>query len=463
MIRANVNMNQVNKQTPSGKPSVPRHTHVLGPLPRKKYRCLVIGAGLAGLAAAYRLSQRGWQVEVFETQPRIGGRVLSYRFPESPDLVCELGGEWIGADHCAMRRLAGVFGLELLPHEYSFFFWNGRDRSQKFLPGEWCFSAKASKNFDAFKKRFLHYTKAQLKGLDQLDWWTKLSLIGFTHDELLQRDLMDSTDFGESIRQASAYTAATEYLCSNVTDEMDSKITGGNSRLIHALARSIGKTRVHTNARVEKVVQRSAKVKVVLAGGDEATADFCICTIPAPCLRGIHWDPPLPPKQDDAAKQIQYSRIMKSAVLYRERFWPAPKNGGFSVFTSRVSDFCFDSTYLQQSPGAILCSYAIGEKADDLAAEPDEKNVMRWITDDIVKATSSRTKPHPRAIRTLPWQLQKGIGGAYAFYRPGQWFTVRPILQQPHGCVLFAGEHLAEWQGFMEGAVNTGEAAADAL
>jgi monoamine oxidase len=40
---------------------------------------------------------------------------------------------------------------------------------------------------------------------------------------------------------------------------------------------------------------------------------------------------------------------------------------------------------------------------------------------------------------------------------------VRPALARAHGKVLFAGEHLAEWQGFMEGAVVTGEAAAQAL
>jgi monoamine oxidase len=44
-----------------------------------------------------------------------------------------------------------------------------------------------------------------------------------------------------------------------------------------------------------------------------------------------------------------------------------------------------------------------------------------------------------------------------AVNRPGQWFTIRPALQQPQGQVLSAGEHLAEWQGFMEGAVNTGD------
>jgi len=63
-----------------------------------------------------------------------------------------------------------------------------------------------------------------------------------------------------------------------------------------------------------------------------------------------------------------------------------------------------------------------------------------------------------------PSSRNKDIGGAYAFYRPGQWFKVRSMLQRPHGGVVFAGEHLSDnWQGFMEGAVETGEAAADGL
>jgi monoamine oxidase len=66
-------------------------------------------------------------------------------------------------------------------------------------------------------------------------------------------------------------------------------------------------------------------------------------------------------------------------------------------------------------------------------------------------------------VKFQAWQKVHWIGGAYVFYRPGQWFTVRPLLQRFHGRVLFAGEHLADLQGFMEGAVNTGSAAADQL
>jgi hypothetical protein len=52
--------------------------------------------------------------------------------------------------------------------------------------------AKAHKNFEAFKKRFGKYDSAQIRDLDQFDWWTVLRSLGFTTQELQQRDLMDS-------------------------------------------------------------------------------------------------------------------------------------------------------------------------------------------------------------------------------------------------------------------------------
>src|SRR4029077_18988346 len=193
-------------------------------------------------------------------------------------------------------------------------------------------------------------------------------------------------------------------------------------------------------------------------------AELCICSVPAHCLLKIKWRPELPKEQAAAAQQLQYSRIMKTAVLFNKRFWSNYKGYGFSTFTTRISDFCFDSTYGQRGGKGILCSYSIGDKADDLSSEPSKINVKKWIQEDMASVT--RTKlPGIVAIdaKLQAWQKVSWIGGAYAFYRPGQWFTVRSILQRAHGRVLFAGEHLADLQGFMEGAVNTGHAAADQL
>ncbi len=435
-------------------------------MPSKPRSCIVIGAGLAGLSAAYRLRTRGWNVTVLEALQKVGGRVFSYRFKQAPKLVCELGGEWIGVRHKAIRRLCAELGLKLQRHRYAFSFWNGGEAlSRIFRPGTWCFSTKAHKNFEAFKTRFAKYDPAQIRDLDQFDWWTVLRSLGFTTEELQQRDLMDSTDFGETIRLTSAYSAAAEYTDGTDTDAMDYKIRGGNDRLAYALAGELEPGSLYLGARVRAIHQTATGVNVFVNGRKAPfRAEFCICSVPAHCLLRIGWKPKLPLEQAAAAQQLQYSRIMKTAVLFNKRFWSNYKGYGFSTFTTRISDFCFDSTYGQRGTEGILCSYSIGDKADDLSSEPSKANVKTWIRDDMVSV--SRTKERQIVaidVKSQPWQKVSWIGGAYAFYRPGQWFTVRPALQRAHGRVLFAGEHLADLQGFMEGAINSGEAASDQL
>ena len=101
-------------------------------------------------------------------------------------------------------------------------------------------------------------------------------------------------------------------------------------------------------------------------------------------------------------------------------------------------------------------------KADVLAAEAQPVREAQLVRD-----LSAVSADAPKALITSvdqPWQDDPWVHGAYAMYRPGQWFTVQPALASPHGKVLFAGEHLdIEWQGFMEGAVSTGELAAKHL
>jgi monoamine oxidase len=438
----------------------------------KQKECVVIGAGLAGLAAAYRLSQKNWKVTVLEAADRVGGRVMTYHFDGAPELNCELGGEWIGSDHKEMRRLCSELHLPLQKHQYANSFWNQTARARLIAPGAWCMSEKSHAIWKEFQKQFKTSTPRQWKQLDKIDWWTKLLELGFDPEDLLRRDLMDSTDFGETIRMNSAYTAATEYLSSkgqrvNDTDEMDFKIRGGNERLIHALANAIGCHNIRTNCEVKTIAQARGHVSVHIDQEPLVSADFCICAIPAHCVGRLRWGTRRPLEKIAAAKQLQYARITKTAVLCSHRFWPTPTRGGFSVCTSLASDFCFDSTQGQKGKQGILCSYAVGDKADDIASSPLHE-LKNWIVGDVAHAyglpwrptTSGRTA---LAIKQQAWQADPFTGGAYAFYRPGQWFTVRPALAKPFGRVFFAGEHIADWQGFMEGAVVTGKKAADAV
>ncbi len=187
-------------------------------------------------------------------------------------------------------------------------------------------------------------------------------------------------------------------------------------------------------------------------------AEACICTVPATTLDQIRFDPPLPAAQMAAAEQLQYARIIKNSVLFEERFWEAED---FSLVSDVTSHYYFHSTKGQPGREGILCSYAIGEKADVLASQGNQRR-SDIVTRDLLPL-SGRAPALAKNIQSLAWQRDRYTQGAYALYRPRQWFTIRPILQRPHGKILFAGEHLADWQGFMEGAIETGEAAAESL
>ena len=423
---------------------------------RRRYSCVVIGAGLAGLAAAHALTRAGWQVTVLESRERTGGRVLSYRFPDSPELVCEVGAEWVGASHERMMALCREFKIELKDHRFKAGLM--RDGVVR-RPGEWGFSHRAEAAFEKFRGEFKAkaYEGRAGRRLDSHDWWSWLEELGFTEDDLLLRDLQDSTDFGESIRHVSAYAAAAEYFESSPENEMDFKMVGGNSRLVEALAASVGDANIRRGRAVTHIRQRAGRVWVT-AGGETHTADACVCTVPARVLTDITFDPPLPSRQREAAEQLQYARIIKNCVLFDERFWGAED---FSLVSDVTSHYYFHSTRDQKSERGILCSYAVGEKADVLAAQGDRRR-LDIITRDLAPF-NERAPQFARAVSSYPWQRDRHTRGAYALYRPGQWFTTRLELQKPHRNVLFAGEHLADWQGFMEGAVVTGEEAAKAL
>jgi monoamine oxidase len=423
---------------------------------KPQHSCVIVGAGLAGLTAAYRLTAAGWKVTVLEARNRAGGRAWSYRFAQAPELSCEMGGEWIGKDHKQILALARELNVELEPHTYRVWL---LQHEQLHAPGSWNFAEKSQAAWKQFMEQYKKYDEHDKRRLDEYDWWTWLGKIGFTDEDRRIREIMDSTDYGESIRVVSAFVAAdeyvdTDYINPNNTDEMDFHVRGGNSELVKALVARLPAGSVRLNSAVTSITQETGKVTVATAT-DSVTADACIFAAPASVLNSIHFEPALSPFKSLAADELEYGRIVKTQMLFDKRFWPAED---FSLMSDETSHQYYHSTLGQAGTRGILCSYACGDKADVLAAQSKTDRQAQLMRD--LAAVS------PDAAAALidsvdqPWQNDPWVHGAYAIYRPGQWFRVRPLLEEPHGKVLFAGEHLADWQGFMEGAVSTGEIAA---
>jgi monoamine oxidase len=420
---------------------------------RKRTVVVIIGAGFSGLAAAYKLKRAGWNVTVLEARDRIGGRVFSHKFTGT-DLICELGAEWVGESHERIKALCHDFKIPLQQHQFADYLLQDGRVSR---PGEWGFSNQAKGAFEKLINAWTKFTPRQKARLDKYDWWTYLEKIGFTDEDLRLRDLMDSTDFGESIRHVSAFAAAAEYAESSPHNEMDYKMTGGNGRLAEEFANRIGIENIRLKTYVSQIDQSKGTV-TVKTDGETFMADAVICTVPVNSLLKIKFNPPLPSVQSEAAEELIYSRICKNSVLFEERFW---KDENFSMVSDVTSHYYFHSTQNQPGKQGILTSYAIGEKADVLASQSDLRR-MQVIAGDLRDFNQDAPRL-ARGISSYAWQRDKFTDGAYALYRPGQWFGIRPILMRPHGKVLFAGEHLADWQGFMEGAIETGEAAAVSL
>ena len=419
----------------------------------KPKHVIILGAGFAGLAAANALVKKGIKVTVLEARNRIGGRVHSYKIP-GEDLVVELGAEWVGDSHTRIKELCQEFKLELLNNQFETHLIYKEQYSPK---GQWNYSDDWNAKWKAILGKYEYMTLAQKKQIDSYDWWRYLLNNGCDGRDLDIRELLDSTDFGESIRHVSACAALAEYAESSEKNEMDFKIKGGNGKLAEKMTEAVGEQNVLLNHFVSKVDQRGAQVKVTCKNGATFTADKVICTFPTFSINKVEWLPALPAEKVSAIKSLQYARINKHPVLFNERFWPED----FDMVTDLPAHYFYNATKNQPGQKGVLMSYTIGDKAAVIANQGNAfhttiiNQALQPAFGDVQQKIVSHTNYY--------WGNDEFSRGAYALYQPGQWFTILPILRKAFIHTHFAGEHLADWQGFMEGALNTGEDAAKAV
>jgi monoamine oxidase len=420
---------------------------------QKPSSVIVIGAGFAGLAAANYLRKKKIKVTVLEARNRIGGRVHSFEIPNE-NLVVELGAEWVGKSHERIIEMCDEYKLELFNNQFeTHLLYQGKYSGK----GEWKYSDEWDKKWDTILKNYHSMTDAQKKSIDKYDWWRYLVNHGCEGRDLDIRELLDSTDFGESIRHVSAFAALAEYAESSEKNEMDFKIRGGNGQLAKKMAEQLGMENILLEHAVTKIEQGSNKVKLHCSNGKTFTADKIVCCLPTFSMKKIQWLPGLPPEKINAINSLQYARINKHPVLFSERFWPED----FDMATDLPAHYFYHATKNQPGKKGVLISYTIGDKAAVIANQNEEFHISS-ISQALQPAFGEIANKMQKHWNYY-WGNDEFSKGAYALYGIGQWFTIMPVLKKPFMNTYFAGEHLADWQGFMEGAINSGEEAAAML
>lgn len=413
----------------------------------KPSKVVILGAGFSGLSAALTLFDKKIDFVILESRNRIGGRVFTHKIDEQADLRVELGAEWVGDSHIEVKNLCERFRIQLNDNRFDtdLYF-----RGKYSKVNKWDFDADWKKKLEGLLESFKKLTGEQQKLFDRLDWWRYLVNNGIPENDLYFRELMDSTDFGESIRHVSAYAAIGEYAFSSKKNEMDFKMEGGNSTLADKIADYIGREKILTDHHVEAIIQKGKGVSVKCANGKTFEADRLICTVPTFALSQINFSPALPKTKLHALDALQYARINKCVGLFSQRFW---KREDFDMITDTPAHYFYHATKNQHNTKGALTSYSIGEKADMFGWHGDDYR-KQTIIDSIRPIGDARN--YLQKVVNYNWGQDKYSKGAYAIYGTGQWFTLQPELKKPHLNVHFAGEHLAEWQGFMEGAIVSG-------
>ena len=417
----------------------------------ESYDCdvLILGAGISGLAAAHELMRKKYSVKIVEARDRVGGRVWSA--PLGEGLVGEYGAEWIGSTHTQMRKFAKEFGLTLMPHtfnDYEFMLKGERTPDPALKSALAKLEQILSKDVD--KKNF---TK-----LDSMSLWKFLSA-SVSAKEMKVLNEIYSEEFGQDIRYVSAVRAVADHLTGGKNTHMDFRVKGGNTRLVEALARHIGEKNILLKHEVLSITQDNAGVLVECDNGARYFAKKVICTLPTQVIAHTHFSPTMSLRMRSVARNLKYGHILKTILLFPKRFWGRED---FSQLSAGMTQYTFHSTQGQRGKKGALCIYAVGKRADKLG-----KMSMQRIWAELKKTFPKHIETkgiEPLKMLRHAWVHDRFVEGAYAVYQPKEWSHVQRYFSKPYGHVYFAGEYLAEMQGFMEGAARSGiEAAQKAM
>jgi monoamine oxidase len=456
---------------------------VLTPKASGPVQVVIIGAGIAGLTAAYRLQLGGVRASVLDAAGRTGGRMFSLRDHFADGQVAELGGELIDTNHATIRALAAELAIPLddfaqedpaVSRDVWFFDGSRRterevveafrpvaariERDLETLQGDGDVTYRSPNGGELLDRTSL---AAWLDGAGVTGWFRKLLDVAYTAEYGIETDRQSSLNLLMLI--------APEPEPFRIFGESDERfhVRGGNDRITGALASRL-EGQIQTGVSLEALRVRSDGGFICSvrrgAASSEIHADEVILAIPFTMLREVRLDVDLPAVKRRAIAELGYGTNAKLMVGFSERVWRTSHRSNGSVVTDLRFQSSWETSRLQRGASGILTNFTGGNHGLELGRGTAAEQAALFVSDLEKIFPGAAARRHGMKEARFHWPTHPFTKGSYAGYLPGQWTAFRGAEGESVGRLHFAGEHCSlEAQGFMEGGCVTGEAAARAV
>lgn len=445
-------------------------------------KVLIVGAGVAGLTAAYRLQQAGVPVDLIEASYRVGGRLLSLsNVPGSAGTV-ELGGEFIDSRHTHIRALATELGLEIADLRVAdvglepeiLYFQGKRVNEIQVIEAFAPLSHRIDQDLRTLNSRNItyHAPSPHALHLDQMSLadYLEAEPIAPLIDQLVRVAYI--TEFGRDAESQSCLNMlfligaeVGKWSTYGLSDERY-HVVGGNDQIPQRLAAKLENT-VEFGTVLESIRgSSSGPYQVSLRKDDsslERTYDRVLLTVPFSVLRQVELAVEMSPTKRVAIEQLGYGTSSKLAVPYRERIWRTRYGCTISIYTDLDFQNTWESARYWPGPGGWVTDLR-GGKQGVLLGQGSPETLAHAFSEDLEQIFPGISQiTRGTALRAV-WATEPYALGSYSCYLPGQWTKFSSAEAERVGNLWFAGEHCSRGsQGYMNGACETAEQAVQSI
>jgi monoamine oxidase len=452
--------------------------------PTRYVDVVVVGAGLAGLMAARKLAAAGKKVVVIEADKRVGGRLLNIDIGGGH--ITEAGAEFIGETQDHIAQLATDLGLKTFKTYNTgnnLYYRNGMALPYASSGPLGPIPPDPTGGPDA---------EQALVKLDQMatqiniekPWespnaaaWDSQTFETWKQDNVKTPngqfliDVACTSVFSVEPRDVSLlfvlfYIAAAgnettpgtlERLVTTAPGAQSDRIVGGTQLIPLAMAKQLGK-RVVLGSPVRKITQLKDRVKVE---SDKLTAigQRVIVAIPPPLAGRLQYSPALPALRDQLTQRMPQGSVMKVIAIYDKPFWRDANWTGQVVSDVGPAQVTFDNTPPEGSPGALM---AFVEASTSRQLDAVSKAELKSKVLDNFATYFGAAARNPTAFYEKRWDNDVWHRGCpVCVPGPGVLLDFGTAIRQPIGRIHWAGtETSTYWNGYMDGAVRSGERAA---